>query len=191
MDTVKGYFGLINERYSELLAREIILAYDGDVTHQVMKAFTTLVEEKLESENEDEAIRRKMYHILVECLQNINRHAEAFYPDDGFEDYPGRGALLVSKGSDYYRVITANIISNSEIDAMHAFLEKINHMTEEELNDLYKQQLKEGQLSAKGGAGLGFIDVRRKTANHMEFHFIDNDENSSFFLFNVLITRDK
>jgi len=78
MDNVKGYFSLLNHQYSHLLAKEVILAYDGDVTHQVMKAFTQLVEEKLESENEDETTRRRLYHVLVECLQNINRHAEVF-----------------------------------------------------------------------------------------------------------------
>jgi uncharacterized membrane protein YvbJ len=189
MDTVKGYFGLINERYSELLAKEIIIAYDGDVTHQVMKAFTSLVEEKLESENENETLRRRLYHILVECLQNINRHAEAFFPEKDFDAYPGRGALLVSKASEYYRVITANIIQNSEVPEMRKFLDRINQMSDDELNDLYKQQLKEGQLSSKGGAGLGFIDVRRKADSDMEYHFIDNDEQTSYFLFNVLIRR--
>ena len=28
---------------------------------------------------------------------------------------------------------------------------------------LYKKQIKEGRLSDKGGAGLGFIDIKRKT----------------------------
>ena len=189
MDNIKGYFRLINEHYSQLLAKEVIIAYDGDVTHQVMKAFTSLVEEKLESEMEDETIRRRLYHILVECLQNINRHAEVFYPEDGKDHYPGRGALLVSKTSDYYRVITANIMRVEQIPDLKSFLDKINILQDEELNELYKQQLKEGKLSAKGGAGLGFIDIRRKTGNKVEYLFIENDAETSFFMFNVIITR--
>jgi hypothetical protein len=189
MDKTKGYFGLINEHYNQLLAKEIILAYDGDVTHQIMKAFTSLVEEKLENEMENETTRRRLYHILVECLQNINRHAEAFNIDDDLDHYPGRGALLVSKTKSYYRVITANIIQNKEIDNLKSFLEKINLLNDEELNELYKQQLMEGKLSNKGGAGLGFIDVKRKTDDKMDFHFLANGRDTSFFLFNVIISR--
>lgn len=189
MDEIKGYFGLINEHYSKLLAREIIIAYDGDVTHQVMKAFTSLVEEKLEAEMEDETIRRRLYHILVECLQNINRHAEVFYPDDGTDHYPGRGALLVSKSKEHYRVITANIIRSAQVKELKAFLSQVNRMPDEDLNELYKKQLKEGRLSSKGGAGLGFIDIRRKANREWEFRFIDNDKETSFFLFNVVIPR--
>jgi len=188
MNLQKGYFGLINEFYSQHLDKEVILAYDGNVTHQVMKAFTQLVEEKLESERENETTIRRLYHVMVECLQNINRHAEVFY-SDGKEHYPGRGALLLSKSPNHYRVITANLIRQSQVAGLKEFLDNINHLSEEELNERYKQQLMEGTLSPKGGAGLGFIDIRRKTENTMDYHFVSREDNSSFFLFNVLITR--
>nr|MDA3823456.1 SiaB family protein kinase [Bacteroidales bacterium] len=145
MDNIKGYFELLNDHYSHLLAKEVILAYDGDVTHQIMKAFTQLVEEKLENENEDETIRRRLYHVLVECLQNINRHAEVFYTDDR-DYYPGRGAMLVSKSKTHYRVITANLVLEKYVNNIKKFLEEINPLSVQELNDKYKQQLMEGKL---------------------------------------------
>jgi len=187
MKDSKGYFSLIYEKYSEFLAREVILAYDGDVTHQVMKAFTSLVEEKLENEGEDEAVIRRVYHILVECLQNINRHAEAF--SEAKNRLPGRGALLVSKADDYFRVITANVIRSGHVPELKAFLEEINPLSEETLNERYKEQLLNSSISDTGGAGLGFIDIRRKTRNQLEFEFTEHDGEFSFFVLNVLITR--
>jgi hypothetical protein len=189
MHQLKGYFGIITEQYSHLLAREIIIAYDGDVTHQIMKAFTSLIEEKLENERENEAIIRKLYHILVECLQNINRHAEGLFEQGAESDYPGRGALLVSRTKEHYRVITANIIQKARVEELNSFLNKINSLSDEALIEMYKEKLMDGKLSAKGGAGLGFIDIRRKAGNKLEFRFIGNDEETSFFLFNVKISR--
>jgi hypothetical protein len=188
MDTIKGYFGLINKYYSELLAKEVILAYDGDVTHQVIKAFTQLVEEKLESENENETTRRCIHHVLVECLQNINRHAGVFYSDNK-NYYPGKGALLISKSENYYQVITTNLILDQHVENLKKILEEINTLSDEELNKKYKQQLLKGKLSSKGGAGLGFIDIKRKTENKLEFNFYKNENGTSFFLFNALISR--
>lgn len=189
MDTVKGYFALINEYYSNLLEKEILIAYDGDVTHQVMKAFTSLVEQKMISEHEKETVIRRLYHILVECLQNINRHAEGFYPKEHVEDYPGRGALLVSKSDEFYRVITANLVRTEHAAVLKAFLDKINPLNRAELNEYYKTQLMNGDLSSKGGAGLGFIDIRRKTSRKLDFHFVEFDEEYSFFLCNVTLSR--
>ncbi|MEX2371153.1 MAG: SiaB family protein kinase [Bacteroidales bacterium] len=189
MDNVNGYFGLINDHYEHLSSDDIIIAYDGDVTHQIMKAFSSLVEEKLEHEKEDEGVIRRLYHVLVECLQNINRHAEAFFPDTTDDRLPGKGALLVSQSAFHYSVITANMIRSSQVAEIRAFLKSINKLSEKQLNELYKDQLKEGRLTSKGGAGLGFIDIRRKTANEMKFNFVENDADTTFFIFNVIIAR--
>lgn len=187
MKDTLGYLELIHKPYSQLLAIEIILAYEGNVTHQVMKAVTSVVEERLDDEEEGEAIQRKVYHIMVECLQNINRHAEAFNNDN--TDYPGRGALLVTKQEDVYTVTTVNLIKKSLVSDLDNFLEKINPLSEKELNELYKTQLAEGKISLKGGAGLGFIDIRRKTGNNLKYQFVDHDDENSFFIFKVIITR--
>ncbi len=187
MKESKGYLELIHKPYSQLLAKEIIIAFEGNVTHQVMKAVTSVVEEKLEDENEGETIQRKVYHIMVECLQNINRHAEGFSIVNN--DYPGRGALLVTVKESNYTVTTVNIVHNTQATFLKNFIEQINPLSEEELNDMYKTQLTEGHISSKGGAGLGFIDIRRKTGNYLECQFVKLDEERTFFIFKAIISR--
>ena len=39
-----------------------------------------------------------------------------------------------------------------------------------------------GELSSKGGAGLGLIDIAKKTGNKFEYHFLPIDDNFSFFI---------
>lgn len=187
MKETKGYLELIHKPYSQLLAKEIILAYEGNVTHQVMKALTSVVEERLDDEDEGEAIQRKIYHVMVECLQNINRHAEAFNTEDS--DIPGRGAMLVAKQKNDYSVTTVNLIRKSMVSDLNKFLDRINPIAGEELNELYKTQLTEGKISSKGGAGLGFIDIRRKTKNLLQYEFVAHDEENAFFIFKVIISR--
>ncbi len=187
MKDTKGYLELIHKPYSQLLASQIIIAYEGNVTHQVMKTLTSVVEERLDDEDEGEAVQRKVYHIMVECLQNINRHAEAFNNDE--TEYPGRGAMLVTKQEDDYTVTTVNLTKNTLVTDLKKFLNTINPLSEQELNNLYKSHLTEGKISSKGGAGLGFIDIRRKTGNALEFKFVDHDEENSFFIFKVIISR--
>jgi hypothetical protein len=69
-------------------------------------------------------------------------------------------------------------------------LETINKMDKDELKDLYKRQMKEGRLSDKGGAGLGFIDIKRKTGKELEYHFLPISNDTSFFLLTSTISRD-
>ena len=68
--------------------------FEGQITHQVMKALTGLVEEQLDDVEDDKVLRR-VYHVMVESLQNINRHAEAY--EYRGHPYPGMGLVLVAK----------------------------------------------------------------------------------------------
>ena len=71
------------------------------------------------------------------------------------------------------------------------YVENINQLDRTNLNKLYKQKIKEGRLSEKGGAGLGFIDIARKTGQKLVYSFIKIDEEKSFFVLTSTISRLK
>jgi phosphate uptake regulator len=182
----KGFINYIYERYKNLNIKDISLVFEGQITHQVMKALTGLVEEQLD-EIEDDRVLRRVYHVMIESLQNINRHAETY--EYRGHPYPGMGLVLVAKNSERFQVTTGNIIENAHVDEISMFLGKLNNMKSDDLDDLYKQQMRDGIMSPKGGAGLGFIDIRRKTRNPLDYSFVKIDEETSFFIFTSTITR--
>ena len=124
---------------------------------------------------------------MVECLQNISKHANDFSSGDYL--FSGRGIFLVSKGDDEYHVTTGNMVENSKLEELTEMLENINKLDKDELKEMYKQQIRQGRLSDKGGAGLGFIDIKRKTGKDLEYHFLPISESKSFFLLTSSISR--
>ena len=52
---------------------------------------------------------------------------------------------------------------------------------------MYKFILNHQKLSAKGGGGLGLLDMARKTGNKLEYAFYDHDSDFSFFNLDVKI----
>ena len=184
---VKGFLEFVYDFYKSMKAREITLVYEGEITHQITKAFTSLTESNMAKEDESTAVQRKVFHVMVEFLQNISKHADDFGSNDYI--FSGRGIFMVSKGANEYCVTTGNIIENNKIAEMKKMLNHINSLNTDELNLLYKKQIKEGRLSSKGGAGLGFIDIKRKTKKNLEFDFLPVGENTSFFLLTSTISR--
>lgn len=182
----KGFVHYIFNRYKDLEIKDICLLFEGQITHQVMKALTGQVEEQLDTV-EDDTVLRRVYHVMVESLQNINRHAETFESEG--HPYPGVGLILVTRNEEYFQVTTGNIMESSSMDDLSTFLGRLNNMDQDELDDLYKKQMREGILSPRGGAGLGFIDIRRKTANPLDYSFEPIDDETSFFIFTAMISR--
>ncbi len=185
---MKGFLEFVYEFYKSMKAHEITLVYEGEITHQITKAFTSLTESSMAKEAEAGTVQRKVFHVMVECLQNISKHADDFTTENYL--FSGRGIFLVSKGDDEYSVTTGNAVDNDRIEELTDILQTINKMDKEELKQLYKIQMKEGRLSNKGGAGLGFIDIKRKTGKELEYHFLPISDDTSFFLLTSTIPRD-
>ncbi|MBN2524665.1 MAG: SiaB family protein kinase [Bacteroidales bacterium] len=185
---VKGFLEFVYEFYKTMKAHEITLVYEGEITHQITKAFTSLTESNMAKDDEPGNVQRKVFHVMVECLQNISKHADDFMSSDFL--FSGRGIFLVSKGENEYSVTTGNAVDNDRIEELTNMLETINKMDKDGLKGLYKKQMKEGRLSDKGGAGLGFIDIKRKTGKELEYHFLPISNDTSFFLLTSTISRD-
>jgi len=138
--------------------------------------------------NESEALRIKVYHVIVEGLQNISKHA--VHPGDLFSLEYTRGIFLVCRNDNVYNVVTGNVIRKERISYLEELIGHINSQSKKQLDDLYKKQLREGHLSEKGGAGLGFIDIRRKTGNDLKYEFLPISDTHDFFLFTTTIPRN-
>lgn len=179
----------VYEFYVKMKKNKINLAYEGEITHQITKAFTSLTESNMAKEEDYNSVQKKVFHVMVECLQNISKHAENRHNIVTSKD--GRGIFMVSKGETEYIVTTGNVIKNDRIDGLRKMLENINSLDKDGLNKLYKQQMREGRLSEKGGAGLGFIDIARKTGEKLIYSFLKIDDQKSFFVLTSTISRLK
>ena len=132
-------------------------------------------------------VQRTVFQVMVECLQNVSRHADEH--GSGKSIYSGKGIFLISNTENAYCITTGNAIANEKISSLKEMLEHVNAMDEENLKDKYLKQMREGRLSSKGGAGLGLIDIRRKTGNKLDYHFLPLSDKISFFLLTTLIPR--
>ncbi len=179
----------VYEFYLKMKKSNISLAYEGEITHQITKAFTALAESSMQREQDYTTVQKKVFHVMVECLQNVSKHAERDF--NYYSSKDGRGIFLISKDEKEYNITTGNIIKNDKVESLRELLEKINSMTKEELTKLYKQQIREGRLSPKGGAGLGFIDIARKTGQKLIYSFLRIDDENSFFVLTSTIPRIK
>ncbi len=185
------YMKLVYDFHKEMTNNRFTLVYEGEITHQITKAFTSLAENRMDSYSEDASMKKKVFHVMVECLQNLSKHAEenSFLDNAGFN---GNGIFIVGRLEDEnqgYHILTGNAVEASKVKELKALLEKINQLDKDGLKELFKKQMREGSLSEKGGAGLGLIDIARKTGEKLEYNFIDIGDNNVFFLLRTKISR--
>ena len=182
-----GFLKYVIDFYKSMKSHEIQLIYEGKVTHQITKAFISLAEAQMKEDEESARIQRKVLHVLVEFLQNVSRHADDYEPGNYL--YSGKGIFLVSNTMNTFRLTTGNAVLSHKIEGITEMIDRINKMDDGQLKELYMKQIRDGSLSEKGGAGLGLINIRRKTGNKLEYHFLSLSKTLSFFLLSATINR--
>lgn len=183
----KGFLKFVYDFYASMQSYKIKLVYEGKITHQITKAFVALAEAQMEENKEASRVQRTVFHVMVECLQNISRHADEFEATE--TAYSGKGLFIVSNTNENWCITTGNVILNEKIPELKELLLQVNAMEHKDLKELYVKQMRDGRLSEKGGAGLGFIDIRRKTGKPLEYHFLPLGDRISYFLLSTLIPR--
>lgn len=151
--------------------------YRGNFSQSITDNILQLTESNLTSAKENSKIKKRVYSIMVEGLQNITRHQEENVKD--FSEQPG--IFVIQKTGNIYFITTGNIIENIKIPTVQNLLDKINSLEQDQLKDYYKEVLMAGEFSDKGGAGLGLIEMARKSGNKLSYEFKKINEKLSFF----------
>lgn len=193
MNSNSQYMRFVVDFHNMMVNKKITLAYEGEVTQEITKAFTSMTERNLDKVEENGKIKKKVYHVMVECLQNISKHAD----DDSEtasnnldEGLAKTGLFLIGSDHNEYFITSGNGIANENIPSLKEMIDNINSLNQDELKQLHKEKMRETAISDKGGAGLGFIDIARKTGNPLEYHFEPIDDKNSFFLLKTSIKRN-
>jgi len=154
--------------------------YRGNFTDEITENILKLTESNLQHEESRNKIKKRIYSIMVEGLQNITRHQHKSNVDIEIKEET-LGIFVIQKIDDFYFITTGNVVNNLQIPHLKELLEKINSLSKDELKAFYKKVLTEGEMSDKGGAGLGLIDMARKSGNKLFYKFREIDENHSYF----------
>ncbi len=177
--------------YLNMEKEDIILSFKGDITKDLLSSVYQIVEARMESENEDQKRKKKFYHVLVECLQNMYHHMESLQESGAkgeLHDQAGSAIFMVGRGeAGCYLIYTGNFILHENAEQLKEKIDKINGMNPVELKAYYLERLGASELSEKGGAGLGIIDIARKSGNKIEYDFQTISETFSFFTLSAKI----
>lgn len=175
----------VYELHKSMQEQNLILVYEGEFTQEITKSVLAMAERNMDSMGEESSVKRKVFNVMVECLQNIVKHGEGYKA--GEEAYSA--IFMVGKRGDEYVIASGNPLENKDVEALKAKLDQVNSLDKEGLKQLYKDIIKSTNLSDKGGAGLGFIDMARKSGQKLEYNFIAIDSKRSFFTLKTTIPR--
>ncbi|MCX8081200.1 MAG: SiaB family protein kinase [Bacteroidia bacterium] len=181
----------IYDIYSRMEKNNILLSFKGDITSDLLTSILQIMESKMDSMNEEPKLKKKVYNVLVECLQNLYHHMEEY--DNEFDQNNRSAIFMIGKKKEEigYEIYTGNYILNENIKSVKERLDKVNSLSKDQLKEYYLSVLNNGEISEKGGGGLGMIEIARKSGEKINYNFLQINNKISFFTLQINVTLSK
>ena len=161
----------------------VIFCYSGYVTEPVLSGIGEALKKKLHLEEADTKTMRNVFAIFVEQMQNIVRYSaerEGPEPEDDKTEIR-YGVLAIGMENGKFFVTCANKIHIKDVDRLNTRLGELRSMDKNSLKNLYKEKLRSPTEATSKGAGLGFIEIARRSTEIIDFDFMDLDDKYAFF----------
>lgn len=166
----------------ELEEHEVLVFHEGILNLSLLNELLVQIEKQLESYDVLLKIERKLYNLSVECLQNIFHHKI----DTEKETYQ-RALFTLSKKDQTYWIRSGNFIPSDRKQEIAKRLDHVNSLNRADIVAEYRSILNNGIISEKGGSGLGFLDMARKSRQNLDYSFHKVDR-FYFFVLTLKVT---
>ncbi len=168
--------------YEELKHEGVMFCFSGPTSQSVVEGVGKALKRKMELEETKMSTIQRVFSIFVEQMQNIVNYSQERTPpesDDGSE--LRHGVVVVGRHEGRFYVICGNKVKASQSEKMTAHLRRLQTMDKQELKEHYKMMRRQEPALDSKGAGLGFIEMFRRSSEPLEFHVTPIDADTVFF----------
>lgn len=155
----------------------MLLAFQGAFSQENIVLLAGTVRNEVESRG-DPAAGKRAFSIFVEMAQNV-----LHYSQDRGPSGKGMGRFLLFQIPEGFQMLTVNPIEPSQMDFLKQRVSEINRMGAAELKSIYLTRRRQKLTSSNGGAGLGLMDISRRSGSPLGIGFLPEGQGKlSFFL---------
>lgn len=170
---------LIHSIHKRVMNERLLFVYRGIISERNSLPLITLIENVMKSDSYGLAGRKKLFMFVLESIQNIIKH--------GNRDHADMSLVTYSRAGDGYSVTTGNMIDTAYVNDLESRLIQINASPDKEIKSRYLEILNKSELSSKGGAGLGLLEMAIRTGKRLDYDFIPFDGRHTYFILNKTV----
>lgn len=158
----------------------ILICFAGPFSHSIIEELGNAVKRHLEAEQITKASLMDVFSIFIEQTQNVRNYAERMAKSGNRERDFSSGVIVIGKSDDRFIVTSGNIVDRNDIRTATAQLEALKDLDKPGLKAAFKEQMRKEILPGQS-AGLGLIDMARKSSEPLQYSLREIDDRYCFF----------
>lgn len=175
------FFGL-----RELFTRNrILLCFNGPISRSLIEEIGNALKNYLQADNAQPSAAMDVFGIYIEMTQNIRHYAIK----KGYGEADSSATIIVARDTaGAYVVQAGNMVEEADGRALTARVAELAALDKPALKAAYKEQLRRPRdEGASSGAGLGLIDIARKSSQPLVGQLTPLPNGKAFFSIQAVI----
>ncbi|MGL4599077.1 MAG: SiaB family protein kinase [Bacteroidia bacterium] len=152
-----------------------LMCYRGFFSQDVTLSLLSMMENKLSQEQEGKSVRKKVFHVMMECLQSISSSSV-----DSLSE-KNKTIFLLGKNDVGYFIFSGKLIPIDRKIGLQEKLQQINDMSTDELRLAYTDLLTKLSVDELSASEVGMINIARRSGRKLDYDFAAYDDSSVFF----------
>jgi hypothetical protein len=178
------FHGKVISQLERLMAENnVYLIWSGHISPDVGKEVLSFTETKLAEEDVESNLRKRVFSILVEILENVAKYSPGRKPEEQF----GMPVAMIRMVNKVYSLTTGNLILNTKVEHLKDKLDTINKYDKIGLKELFRKSLSGQTISADSTGNMGLIDMARKSGSKLVYQFEKMNDLYSYYTLTVKV----
>lgn len=155
------------------MKEEVILSYYGPFLQENIEGMGKVLRKKLQQMEMEFSVMQAVFSVYVEVCHNILHHSSQHQI----------GGLEIRCEEDTIVIESRNCITTQQKEGLKKRLEHLNRLDKVQLRQAYLEQRKKEGNQREQSAGLGLIEIAKRSMGPLEYQFEQEGSQQVFHLF--------
>lgn len=177
------YIELTKKIHEEMASHQFVVSIMGNFNQEFLKSLIKMTDNKLTTLDINESIKKRIFHFMVECAQNICR-------TDDKENQDGKSLFLIGKKQEDYSVFLGSVFDHQSANAITTLVDEVNTFSMPELKEKFYDEMTREQTK-KNNLLMSLLDLSKRTREKIRYERFPAGESNTFLSFQITLSNLK
>jgi hypothetical protein len=164
---------------NQFTEKGILICFNGPFLHSIIEELGLAVRRHLENEEIKKDAMMDVFAVYIELTQNVKNYlTKKQFPPKEFNI----ATIIIAKQNGKYTISSGNIIKKYDATELVEKIERLNALDKDGLKRLYREQIRREVPPDATGAGVGLIDIARRSSRKLKYLLNEINDNYNFFV---------
>lgn len=165
-----------------MASHQFVVSIMGNLNQEFLKSLIKMTDNKLTTLDIHESIKKRIFHFMVECAQNICR-------TDDKEHQDGNSLFVIGKQGEVYSVFLGSVLDTGAIQTVTTLVDEVNKLSAPELKEKFYEEMT--KKTPQNALLMSLIGLYRRTKEKIRYEKFEAGDNNSFLSFQITLSNLK